>query len=133
MGQARKKPPEAPLLEWIAAAIGLLLLAAVLAVIGREALSGDTGELPAIEVAVVRVEPAGRGFVVGFEAVNRSGGTAAAVGIEGVLKSGRTIVETSSATIDYVPAHSRRGGGLFFREDPRRHAIEVRPLGFQTP
>ncbi len=130
---ARKKRPETPLLEWIASAIGLLLVLAVVAVIGREALSGESGQVPAIEVAAVRVAPAGSGFVVGFEAVNRSGGTAAAVEIEGVLKSGETTVETSSATIDYVPAHSRRGGGLFFREDPRRHSLELRPLGFQIP
>jgi len=130
---AGKKRPETPPLEWIASVIGLLLLLAVVAVIGREALAGDAGQYPAIEVAIVGVAPGAGGFVVAFEAVNRSGGTAAAVEIEGTLKSGETTVETSSATIDYVPAHSRRGGGLFFREDPSRHEIDVRPLGFQTP
>lgn len=128
-----KQRPETPALEWIASAIGLVLVLAVVAVIGREALSGEAGQVPAIEVAAVRVAPAGSGFVVGFDALNRSGGTAAAVEIEGVLKDGETIVETSEATIDYVPAHSRRAGGLFFREDPRRHALELRPLGYQTP
>lgn len=133
MAQGSRKRPETPRLEWIASAIGLLLVVAVLAVIGREALNGESGQVPAIEVAVVRVEAVGPGFVVGFEAVNRSGGTAAAVEIEGMLKAGETTVETSSAVIDYVPGHSRRGGGLFFREDPRRHAIELRALGFQRP
>ena len=130
---ARKKSPETPPLEWIASAIGLLLLLGALAVIGAEALDGQSGQLPAVEVAVVRVEPAGAGFVVGFEAANRSGGTAASVEIEGALKSGEATVETSGAVIDYVPAHSRRSGGLYFREDPRRHRIELRALGFQTP
>ena len=133
MAQRSKTRARTPLLEWIASGIGLLLVLAVLAVIGREAFSGETGQLPAIEAAAVRVEPAGSGFVVAFEAVNRSGGTAAAVEIEGTLKAGETIVETSSATLDYVPAYSRRGGGLYFREDPRRHRIELRALGYQTP
>ena len=128
-----KKTADPPLLEWVASGIGLLLILGLLAVIGREALSREAEQLPAIDVEIRRILPAGSGFVVEIEAVNRSGGTAAAVEIEGALKSGGTSLETSSATLDYVPGHSRRRGGLFFREDPRRHRIEVRALGFQTP
>ncbi|HYI64072.1 MAG TPA: hypothetical protein VEW71_04230 [Allosphingosinicella sp.] len=128
-----KKRSGTPLLEWAASGIGLLLLLGLLAVIGREALSGEAEQLPAIDVAIRRILPAGSGFVVEIEAVNRSGGTAAAVEIEGTLKSGGSTRESSSATLDYVPGHSRRSGGLFFREDPRRHQIEVRALGFQVP
>lgn len=128
-----KRRTDPPLLEWVASGIGLLLLLGLLAVIGREALSREAEQLPAIDVAIRRILPAGSGFVVEIEAVNRSGGTAAAVEIEGVLKSGGTSLETSNATLDYVPGHSRRRGGLFFREDPRRHEIEVRALGFQIP
>ena len=129
----QKKRAGTPLLEWVASGIGLLLLLGLLAVIGREAVSREFEQLPAIDVAVRRIVPAGSGFVVEIEAINRSGGTAAAVEIEGDLKSGETSLETSSFTLDYVPGHSRRTGGLFFREDPRRHRIEVRALGFQTP
>lgn len=129
----QKKRAGTPLLEWVASGIGLLLTLGMLAVIGREALSREAEQLPAIDVAIQRILPAGSGFVVEFEAVNRSGGTAAAVEIEGELKSGGTSIETSSATLDYVPGHSRRSGGLLFSEDPRRHRIEVRALGFQTP
>jgi len=129
----QKKRSGTPLLEWVASGIGLLLTLSMLALLLREALSGEAGQLPAIEVAIQRIAPAGSGFVVEIEAVNRSGGTAAGVEIEGQLKSGGASIETSSAVIDYVPGHSRRSGGLFFREDPRRHRIEVRALGFQTP
>jgi len=129
----QKKRSGTPLLEWVASGIGLLLTLSMLALLLREALSGEAGQLPAIDVAIRRIAPAGSGFVVEIEAVNRSGGTAAGVEIEGQLKSGGASIETSSAVIDYVPGHSRRSGGLFFREDPRRHQIEVRALGFQTP
>lgn len=129
----QRKRPGTPLLEWIASAIGLLLTLGMLAVIGREAINRDADQLPAIEVAAGRVVATGSGFVVAFEAVNRSGGTAAAVAIEGELKSGETSVETSGAVLDYVPGHSQRSGGLFFRRDPRRHRLELRAIGYQTP
>ena len=129
----QKKRSGTPLLEWVASGIGLVLTLSMLGLLLREALSGEAGQLPAIEVAIRRIAPAGSGFVVEIEAVNGSGGTAAGVEIEGQLKSGGATIETSSAVIDYVPGHSRRSGGLFFREDPRRHQIEVRALGFQTP
>lgn len=129
----QKKRSGTPLLEWVASGIGLVLTLSMLGLLLREALSGEAGQLPAIDVAIQRIAPAGSGFVVEIEAVNRSGGTAAGVEIEGQLKSGGASIETSSAVLDYVPGHSRRSGGLFFREDPRRHQIEVRALGFQTP
>ena len=133
MAQARKQPPQTPALEWIAAGIGLALLLFVAVVIGRDALFAKASQLPAIEVRVVRVVPAPAGFVVEFEAENRASGTAAAVEIEGRLGSEADPVETSSATLDYVPGHSAVRGGLFFTKDPRQHAIEVRAMGFQTP
>ena len=46
---------------------------------------------------------------------------------------GTAIVETSSATIDYVPGHGAAEGGVFFSRDPRRMTLKIRPLGFQTP
>ena len=122
-----------PLLEWISAAIGLALTLSILGLIGREALRGDAAQPPAIEVVPVHIARTGSGFVVEVAAVNRSGGTAAEVEIEGVLKQGDSALETSSLVFDYVPGHAERRGGLYFREDPRRHRLELRPLGYQRP
>ena len=122
-----------PLLEWIAAGTGLLLTLALLAVIGREAIAGETSEPPAIEVRAERIRPLPSGFLVEVVALNRSGGTGAAVQVEGQLKDGDREVESSNFTFDYVPGHAERRGGLFFAEDPRRHRLEVRALGYQTP
>lgn len=124
---------ETPLLEWIAAGIGLLLTLGVLGVIGREALNGETEQLPVIAVAVTGISPAASGYVLGFEASNDTGGTAAAVEIEAILKDGETIVETGKATLDYVPGHGKAKGGVFFAGDPRRYKLEIRALGFQIP
>ena len=128
-----RKPPREPLIEWIAAGIGLILTVGMMAIIAAEALRGDAEQLPAIEVRATRIAPAPSGFVVEIAATNRSGGTAAQVQIEGVLKSGDAEVETSQLTLDYVPGRATRRGGLFFTEDPRRHRLELRALGYQAP
>ena len=124
---------DTPLLEWIAAGVGLLLTLGVAGVIGREALNGETDELPVIAVATTRIAPAASGYVLGFEASNKTGGTAAAVEIEAVLTDGDAIVETGKATLDYVPGHGKVKGGVFFAKDPRRHHLQIRALGFQIP
>jgi len=134
MARGKARTPREPLLEWIAAGIGLVLTLGILTVIGREALSGEAERPPAVEVRAERVVPvATGGFVVEVAATNRSAATAALVGIEGRLRSGDSAVETSSVTFDYVPGHATRRGGLFFREDPRAHSLELRALGYQAP
>ena len=133
MAKKQEEARREPLIEWIAAGIGLVLILGIATVIGREALSGETHEPPAIEVRAESIVPIASGFVVEIVAINHSGGTGAAVGIEGELKSGETSVETSSLTFDYVPGHAERRGGLFFKEDPRKHKLEVRALGYQKP
>lgn len=129
----RRKAATTPALEWAAAGIGLLLLLAMLAIIGLEAARGETDEPPAITVMSGPVAAAPGGYLVEIEATNASGATAAAVEVEGALMAGQAPVETSSLTFDYVPGHSRRRGGLFFAQDPRRHRLELRALGYREP
>ncbi len=124
---------KAPLLEWIAAGIGLILTLSLLGVIGSKALNGETEQLPVITVVATAIAPAAPGYVVGFDATNSTGATAAAVDIEATLKDGQTVVETGKAVLDYVPGHGKTKGGVYFIEDPRRHQLEIRALGFQTP
>lgn len=117
-----------PALEWIAAAIGLVAILFVVVVIGREALTAESAQLPSLEIQAKRIVPNAAGFVVEFEVTNRSSATAAAVAIEGKLAD-----ETSTATLDYVAGDASAKGGLFFKQDPRGKPLELRALGFQTP
>lgn len=133
MARRQDRPAREPLLEWIAAGIGLMLTLGILAVIGREALSGEVEQPPAIEVRVENVVESTAGFVVEIAATNRSGATAASVQVEGELKSAGTSVEVSAATFDYVPGHGTRRGGLLFRQDPRLYQLELRALGYEAP
>ena len=133
MAEKGKLRAETPALEWIAAALGLIAILFVFFVLGREALVAGEAQLPALEVRARQVVPNAAGFVVEFEVVNRSSGTAAAVEVEGKLGSGASAVETSSAVLDYVAGDAEVRGGLFFKNDPRKYPLELRALGFQTP
>ena len=130
---AKKPAPASCLLEWLMAALGALVALAMLGVIGWEALNG-ANDGPALLVArTVRTVPAGSGFVAEVDVRNHSDSTAAAVELEGVLKQGETVVETSRATIDYVPGRGRRNAGLVFNRPPAGHRLEVRATGYQEP
>ena len=124
---AKKQPARTSLLEWIASAVGLLLILGVAAVIARDAFNGSADMAPDLEVVLRDQQRVGNRWLVRFDAHNRSPVTAAQVTIEGALPGG----ETSTATIDYVPGRSTRGGGLIFSTEPR--GVTLRPLGFQDP
>lgn len=124
MAKTKAKPP---LFEWIASAIGLLLILGVMGVIARDAFNGSADMAPDIVVVAAGVRQTGAGYLLEFEARNLSPITAAQLTVEGKLPGG----ETSTATIDYVPGRSTRRGGLFFGVDPR--GAELRALGYQNP
>ena len=133
--KARKDPGklnEAPLWMW---GIGLLGLVLVLGSIGfalYEAAAGDSS--PAnVTVEVVEILPAQNGFLVEFRVRNEGGTTAAGLTVEGELQDGAEIVETSDTTVEYVPSHSEREGGLFFTLDPQQYQLQLRAKGYETP
>lgn len=130
---AEAKKSTTPVLEWAAAAIGLVLTVALLIVLVREALAGERDGLPAVAVTVERVVERDGLFVVEVRAINNSGATASDVEIEASLTSPGAAPVVSSATIDYVPGHSHRRAGLFFHADPRAGQLEVRALGYEEP
>lgn len=131
--QGNRQDGRTPILEWIAATIGLVLTLGMLGFIGWQVWTSNGEQPPAVEVSVQRVVAAGGGFVAEFLAVNLSPTTAAAVQIEGELKDGERVLATSQVTLDYVPGNSERGGGLFFREDPQAYRLEIRALGYAKP
>jgi uncharacterized protein (TIGR02588 family) len=122
-----------PVLEWISAGAGLLIAVALFAIIGSAALTGSEDVVPHLSAQVDGVVRAGNGHVVQVTIQNRSSRTAASVQIEGALKQGSASVETSSASIDYVPGHSQATGGLHFTRDPRAYQLELRVIGHELP
>ncbi|MDQ3248692.1 MAG: TIGR02588 family protein [Chloroflexota bacterium] len=123
---------DTPLLEWLVAAIGLLLVASTLGFIVYQALQ-ENSVPPEMTVAVETVVAQRSGYLVTFRALNAGETTAAAVTVEGELRQGDQSIELSTATLDYVPAHSGRNGGLFFTHDPQQFELKLRAIGYAEP
>jgi uncharacterized protein (TIGR02588 family) len=119
--------------EWVAAGIGGVLVAAVLGFMAYEAAMLSPHPTPRLAIRIDTVVAYPSGYVVEFRAMNDGDATAANVLVQGDLRSDTTLVERSEAVIDFVPAGSSRPGGLVFKNDPRRHKMEVRPVGFDIP
>jgi uncharacterized protein (TIGR02588 family) len=121
-----------PLLEWLAAGVGLVLTLGVLGSIGWQAFDDARGP-PVIVVEVTGVAAVDKGYRVEFRARNTAGSTAAQVEIEGRLAGEAAEQETGRVVFDYIPGHSARDGGLFFTREPRPDRLSLRALGFATP
>ncbi|HKU53017.1 MAG TPA: hypothetical protein VJQ25_11150, partial [Nitrospira sp.] len=93
---------------------------------------GDSSP-PDVTVEIDRIVPAQNGFLVEFRLINEGGRTAAGLTVEGMLRNGTEILETSNTTVEYLPSHSERAGGLFFTLDPRAYDLQLRATGYETP
>jgi len=129
---ANKRRDPIPPLEWGAAALGLLVALALLAIIGREAVAGKDEPVPVLVAEAQRIVATPGGHVVEIRVRNLSSQTAAAVQVEGKSRPGPD-EETSSATIDYVPGRSEAIGGIMFSNDPRGAPLELRVTGYEIP
>lgn len=121
-----------PLLEWVIAGIGLLLVAGVLGLLLYKAIWKEPSP-PQITVSVFSIVPTQNGYLVQFRALNQGSSTAEGVVIGGELRRGAETVESSQTTLDYLPANSERGGGLFFTHDPRQSELQLRACGYEEP
>src|SRR5688572_32282051 len=117
-----------PALEWVAAALGLLVMTALLFVLGREIANGGDDDLPILSAKIEAVTRTGTAYVADIRVTNASAQTAAAVQVEAKLGE-----EESAATIDYVPGRSDARIGLLFQSDPRGGQLELRVVGYELP
>ena len=125
------RPTPISILEWIVAAIGLLLVLAVVAYLVMQSTREHDGS-PMITVRQDSVIALGDGgHLVHFTAENRARTTAAAVAIVGELGDGPD-AEARRATLDFLPGRSSKRGAMAFRRDPRG-GVRLRVEGFQEP
>ncbi len=97
-----------------------------------QAVTGDASP-PDIAVRIEAVNETSNGFLVKFSAVNQGGSTAEGVIVQGSLKGGTESAESSQTSIDFLPSHSERKGGLFFTRDPRQFDLQIRVFGYEEP
>lgn len=132
MVEAKKaKLQSIPIVEWIIGAIGALLTLAAIAYLVNEGWRGDQRP-PVIAVTVTDIEQIRTGYRVRVKAHNEGGEAAGRVRIVGRLTTGGED-EIAETELDYVPAHSDRSAGLFFRGDPRVGQLELRATGYEVP
>jgi uncharacterized protein (TIGR02588 family) len=131
-GKDRGAIKDAPLWMWGIALLGLALVLGSIVFMLYEAAAGDSSP-PDVAVRVDSILPTRNGFLVGIRVVNEGGSTAEGLTVEGELRRGAESVETSNTTIEYVPSHSEREGGLFFTSDPRQYELRLRAKGYEKP
>ena len=133
-GTQDSRQQEAPpsMWEWLAAALGLLLLVASLGYLAFDAMAGN-GRPPSPAVRVTGIEEQDGHYLVRLQVLNRSRATAADLRVEGELRRGAEVVERSETEFAFLPGESRREGGLFFRHDPRTLELVVSARSYQQP
>jgi len=130
--EAQPAKSATPVIEWVAAGLGLLLVTGVVIYLLIDGFAARPA-FPEIAIEVQSLQRAGDGHVASFKAINRGRENASAVVIEGELRRGGTSIEQSWVTLDYLPSGSERSAGLFFAEDPRRYELVIRARGYVKP
>ncbi|HYP27421.1 MAG TPA: hypothetical protein VE262_11950 [Blastocatellia bacterium] len=127
-----EKLKDAPLWMWGIALVGLAMVVGSIGFMLYEAVAGDPSP-PDVTVRVDLILPTRNGHLVKFRVVNEGGSTAEGLTVEGELRNGIESVETSNTTIEYVPSHSEREGGLYFTLDPKEYELRLRAKGYEKP
>ena len=126
----KKRPTEIPVFEWIAAALGALLLAGAIAVLLSHGLRAASG--PDLQGRVDRVARVGAGWRVEVVLENRGDRTAVQVTFVAEVERGGARQTVSELTIDQLPGRSSRRGGFFLAEEPPP-GLTVRAAGYLEP
>ena len=128
--RAPSKP--APLAQWIAAALGLLL---TLAVLGYSLWEGLTQQPrpPQLSITAAAPVPGPGGFIVPLTVSNASDETAASVEVRGRIEQSGAVVEERRAAFAYVPGRGEARGGLVFAQDPRSGRLVMSVEGYEAP
>jgi uncharacterized protein (TIGR02588 family) len=121
-----------PLLEWVVAAIGALLVAGSIGYLTLRALSRDASP-PDVRLLAQPALALPDGWLVRFRAINQGGEPAAQLIVEGVLRAPDGSIESAAAILDYLAPGSQREGGLFFSRDPGGLELELHPKGYARP
>lgn len=128
--KSQSEHSDIPLLEWIVAGLGLLIVGSTLSLMVYEAVAGDHSP-PDVTFSVTSITKVGQGYRVDFTAYNQGGKTASEVQVEGKVSG--PDAETAEGTFDFIPPHSSRRGGLFFENDPAGGKLGFRTISYREP
>ena len=129
----QKTSKATPFWEWVIAAAGFALVVSTMGYTLHRAITEEKTP-PKLTIKYDEPVPNGDGWLVKFRVTNGGNETAAAVTIEGELKTEDGETETGTATLAYAPANSERGGGLYFSKKPQPpSALKIRVTGYEEP
>lgn len=124
--------PNTPTWEKILGMFGFILLCSGFAYFIWVALT-ERNTPADISFHIAEINALQNGYLVELQIENHGSQSIAAFQFEGHLQSLEGEVETSTAEVDYVPAHSKKYAGLFFNNDPRKGKLIFKSLGYQEP
>ena len=121
--------------EWAAAAVGGVILAAIVAFLIYEGVSRPTESRPLIVVTSDPIVAMAEGvYLVPIHVENRGHITGAGVGVSGTLFApDGAVIEESAVTFDFIAQKSTVTGGLYFTTDPRGRRLVLRVEGYTDP
>jgi uncharacterized protein (TIGR02588 family) len=131
--QPDRTPRDIPMIEWIAAGIGAVVVVGLLTLLLIKAVHWQASAPPMMHVEPQRVVAGTGGYILEVRVVNAADNTGANVQVEGTLKRGGSDVETSNAMVAYVPGHAHVKAGLQFSRDPRQYEMQLRITGYEEP
>lgn len=123
---------EIPRLEWIVSLLGLALVVLAVTLLLYEAVAGDKSP-PDIKLTVQAITPLKNGFLVKVRAFNEGGEPAARIAVKAELLEDAQVAEESETQFEYLPPHSSRDAGVFFKNDPLQGEVRLQALGYEEP
>lgn len=129
---AKARSSDTPRLEWILGILGLALLIAGIGYLTYKGLSNPS-KPGAVVVTVLDIHPVGDAHVVKFSVRNEGHENLSHLHLTARLNNGEREIESADAFIDYLPARSEQRGGVYLKNDPRRHTLRIDPAGYMEP
>lgn len=128
-----QQPTGTSALEWAVAAVGAVLVAAAIIYLIWYGIVRPDGPPELTLRPLSEAKQMEGGYLLPVELKNQGYSTAANVEIAGELRAGSESVETSHASIDYVPQQSTRKAYFQFTENPADYTLELRVEGMAKP
>jgi len=119
-------------IEWIVAGISTVIVLVLSGFILFEAVT-KTGGMPDISFAISRSAAMGTAYVIEVEVRNDGHVTVAGVDIEAEAALSEGQIETSTVTLDYLPAESSTEVGLVFSQQVDPEQVTLQVLGYRYP
>jgi uncharacterized protein (TIGR02588 family) len=130
--QSRKRNGHGERLEWVVATISSVIVIALVGFILYEAIT-RTGREPDFRFTIEKGVEMADGYAVEIEIHNDGHVTVSDVQIEGIATPEGGESETSTVTLDYLPAESSTKVGLGFSGAMDPEQVRLRVIGYTYP